>query len=259
MVPQAAVPAGGAPGFDASLPKVIATTLTQSRWTFPAFSRSRKSGCRAIFSMSMSKDTEQQYELLMEHHVKSLDSLAALGVPLPPFVAAPIAYVLTRQWNTAINEIEIYGRENAALDRLVSLWAMAKKYGITLDLHQKFPAHSRPADCGNEPFQRDAQHVSSERMRFLLTIVDRFSIPFAKNKCEDLFHSILKTAIRPMYDAFKTSPDTAARDHIVSAAAVCAAHEFQHRGFPGFMTRIFRNSSGFSRFLLWKIGAEERY
>lgn len=184
------------------------------------------------FLDAMSRDTEQRYEMLMKHHVHSLDSLAALGVPLPPFIAAPIAYVLTRQWNTALNEIEIYGRENAVLDRLVSLWTMSKKYGIALDFTTSSVLILDLLTAELNLFSETLSSVSSERMVFLLDLVDRFSIPFAKNKCEDLFHSILKTAIRPMYDSFTTSPDGATKDHIVSLLQFARRMNFNTGDFP---------------------------
>jgi Domain of unknown function (DUF3536) len=222
----------GAPAFDVLLPESYRDHPDAIALDLSCVFEESKVRLSRYFLDVMSRDTEQRYELLMEHHVKSLDSLAALGVPLPPFIAAPIAYVLTRQWNTAINEIEIYGRENAVLDMLVSLWTMAKKYGITLDFTKSSLLILDLLTAEMNLFSETLSAVSSERMRFLLTIVDRFSIPFAKNKCEDLFHSILKTAIRPMYDAFTTSPDTAARDHIVSLLEFARRMNFNTEDFP---------------------------
>jgi hypothetical protein len=181
---------------------------------------------------AMSKDTENQYALWMEHHVKSLDSLAALGVPLPPFVSAPITYVLTRQWNTAINEIEIYGREEAVYDRLLGLWALAKKYGITLDYTKSAQLILDLLTAELKIFSETLSIVSSERMRFLLNIVDRFSVPFAKNKVEDLFHAILKTAIRPMYDTFKTAQDNTQKEQVVTLLQFARRMNFNTDDFP---------------------------
>jgi hypothetical protein len=184
------------------------------------------------FLDAMSKDTENQYALWMEHHVRSLDSLAALGVPLPPFVAAPIAYVLTRQWNTAINEIEIYGREDAVFDRLLGLWSLSKKYGITLDFAESARLILDLLTAELKIFSETLSIVSSDRMRLLLNIVDRFSVPFAKNKVEDLFHAILKTAIRPMYDTFKTAPDNAQKEQVIRLLQFARRMNFNTDDFP---------------------------
>jgi hypothetical protein len=184
------------------------------------------------FLDAMSKDTEDRYTMLMEHHVKSLDSLAALGVVLPPFVAAPIAYVLSRQWNTAINEIEIYGREDAVFGRLLALWTMAKKYGITLDYTQSAQLILDLLIAEMQLFGETLGIVSSERLRFLLNIVDRFSIPFSKNKCEDLFHTILNSAIRPLYDAFKTGPDNGRKEQVVTLLQFARRMNFNTDDFP---------------------------
>ena len=221
-----------APGFDAARPESYRDNSHAIALDLSCVFEESKVRLSHYFLDAMSKDTENKYALWMEHHVKSLDSLAALGVPLPPFVAAPIAYVLTRQWNAAINEIEIYGREDAVYGRLLNLWTMAKKYGITLDYTKSAQLILDLLTAELKIFGETLSIVSSERMRLLLNIVDRFSVPFAKNKIEDLFHAILKKAIRPMYDSFKTAPDNAERDQVVKLLHFARRMNFNTDDFP---------------------------
>jgi hypothetical protein len=221
-----------APGFDASRSEGYRDHSDAIALDLSCVFEESKGQLSRYFLDAMSKDAEERFAMLMERHVKSLDSLAALGIPLPPFIAAPVAYVLTRQWNTTVNEIEIYGREDAVFGRLLALWNLSKKYGITIDFTESSPLILELLIAELKLFGETLSAVSSERMRFLLNIVDRFSIPLAKNKCEDLFHSILKTAIRPMYDTFKTRPGGPEKEQIVSLLQFARRMNFNTDDFP---------------------------
>jgi alpha-amylase/alpha-mannosidase (GH57 family) len=221
-----------APGFDRSNPGHFREHPESVSLDLSCVFEESKVRLSHHFLDAMSKDTEVQYAKWMEHNVKSLDSLAALGVGLPPFVAAPVTYVLTRKWNAAINEIEIYGREDAVFERLLSLWKVAKKYNITLDFERSAQLILDLLTAELNIFSETLSIVSSERMRYLLNIVDRFSIPFAKNKVEDLFHSILTKHIRPMYDAFKTTPDDTHKEQIVKLLQFTRRMNFNTDDFP---------------------------
>ncbi len=180
----------------------------------------------------MSKDTEEKYAKWMDYHISSLDSLSGLGVALPPFVAAPIAYVLTRQWNVALNEIEIYGQEEAVFQKLLDLWNLSKKFGITIDFSESAVMILDLVTAELKLFGETLSTASSERMRFLLNIIDRFSIPFSKNKVEDLFHGILKSTIRPMYDEFKSNHDDSQKEQIIKLLQFARRMNFNTDEFP---------------------------
>jgi hypothetical protein len=222
----------GAPGFNAARPESYQEDPNTVALDLSCVFEESKQRLSRYFLDAMSKDTEDKYAMWMERHVTSLDSLTALGVSLPPFVCAPIAYVLTRQWNTAVNEIEIYGREDAVFERLLALWNLSKKYGITLDYAESAQLILDLLTAELKIFSEALSIVSSERMRFLLNIIDRFSIPFAKNKVEDLFQTILKTAIRPMYDTFKNTPDDTRKEQVVTLLQFARRMNFNTDDFP---------------------------
>jgi len=220
------------PGFDPTQPEHFRNHPKAVALDLSCVFEESKVRLSHYFLDAMSKDTEAQYAKWMEHHVKSLDSLAALGVGLPPFVSAPITYVLTRQWNAAINEIEIYGREDEVFEKLLSLWSLSKKYSITLDFTRSAQLILDLLTAELTVFSETLSIVSSERMRYLLNIVDRFSIPFSKNKVEDLFHSILTKTIRAMYDEFKTATDDSQKEQLVKLLQFSRRMNFNTDDFP---------------------------
>ena len=71
-------------------------------------------------------------------------------------------------------------------------------------------------------------------MRYLLNIVDRFNIPFSKNKTEDLFFSILEKTLRPLYDEFKKTPNSEYRETIVRLVQFARRMNFNTDAYPVF-------------------------
>jgi len=184
------------------------------------------------FLAAMARDTREKYASWMERNERSLDSLSSLGVPLPPFIAAPIAYVLTAQWNTTINEIEIYGREDEIFNRLLDLWKKTKKYSITIDYTESTRLLLDLLVSELKIFAETLSQVSADRMRYLLNIVDRFGIPFSKNKTEDLFFSILEQSLRPLYEALKKNPDDENRETVIRLIQFARRMNFNTDSFP---------------------------
>ena len=184
------------------------------------------------FLSAMSRDTREKYALWMERNEESLASLSSLNVALPSFVAAPIAYVLTAQWNTAINELEIYGREDDVYARLLDLWKKTRRYRIALDFTESTRLLQDLLFAEVQIFSETLSFASCERMRYLLNIVDRFSIPFSKNKIEDIFHSTLRNTIRPMYSQFKKDPDSAQKETVLRLINFARRMNFNTDEFP---------------------------
>jgi hypothetical protein len=50
-------------------------------------------------------------------------------------------------------------------------------------------------------------------MQYLLSIVDQFKIPVAKNRIEDAFYFILKDTIRPLCDEFRKGQTPQPHEH----------------------------------------------
>ena len=185
-----------------------------------------------FFLGEMAKDTRKKYASWMERNEKILDSLSSLGVPLPPYVAAPIAYVLTATWNVTINEIEIYGREDEVWTRLLDLWKKSRKYGITIDYTESARLLLDLLLSELRIFGETLSEVSADRVRYLLNIVDRFGIPFSKSKPEDLFFSIMETTLVPLYREFRKSPNSVHRDTLIRLLEFARRMNFNTDAFP---------------------------
>jgi hypothetical protein len=164
------------------------------------------------FLEQLSKDTRQRYTAWMDRNEKIIASLCGLNVTIPDYVVAPIAYIIGDEWNMAVNELEVYGREDAVFLKLLALWKKVEKYKVKIDFARSTHLLDQLLSAELTLFSATLSFATSQRMRYLLNIVDRFNIPVAKNKVEDAFYSILAGPIRTLYEDYKKNPSPGAHD-----------------------------------------------
>ena len=159
-----------------------------------------------------SKDTLHRYTAWMDRNEKIITSLCGLNVSIPDYVVAPVAYLMSDEWNTAVNELEVYGREDAVFSRLLTMWKKVEKYNVTIDFTKSTLLLEQLLSAELTLFAATLSVATSRRMQYLLNIVDRFKIPVAKNKLEEAFYSILAGPISGLYDNYKKSPAPSPQD-----------------------------------------------
>jgi alpha-amylase/alpha-mannosidase (GH57 family) len=174
-----------------------------------------KSRFTDFFLKVISKNTYKNYFEWMGKNEKYLDSLFSFGIQLPQFVVAPIKYVLTIQWNKAISEIELYGNEEKIFETLLEISKKAHKFDININYEktQKIILDLLLAEL--KIYKETFNTISSDRIRYLLNIIDRFNIPLNKNKAEDIFYDILKEKFIPIYEEYKKSNDSNLKEIII--------------------------------------------
>jgi len=180
----------------------------------------------------ISEDTQNKYASWMDNNRGFLDSLTRLDMPLPSFIKAPVAYVLTHQWKNTVNAIEIYGQEEAVFAKLLDLWHISKKYSVEIDFAESAHLLLDLLLSELKIFSETLSIVSSDRMRFLLNIIDRFSIPFSKNKIEDSFFVIFNTSLRTIYNEFKTTSLAAEKEKLIKLLHFAKRMNFNTDSFP---------------------------
>jgi hypothetical protein len=148
----------------------------------------------------------------MDRNEKIITSLCGLNVSIPDYVVAPVAYLMSDEWNTAVNELEVYGREDAVFSRLLTMWKKVEKYNVTIDFTKSTLLLEQLLSAELTLFAATLSVATSRRMQYLLNIVDRFKIPVAKNKLEEAFYSILAGPISGLYDNYKKSPAPSPQD-----------------------------------------------
>jgi Alpha-amylase/alpha-mannosidase len=186
------------------------------------------------FLDQLAKDTHHNYLEWMDRNEKIIASMCGLNYPVPEYVVAPIVYVISGEWNRAINGLEVYGEEDAVYNTLLLLWKKARKYNIVIDFSESTRLLEMLLSAELTIFSASLSLASCERMRYLLNVVDKFAIPIAKNKIEDRFHSVLISAIRSLYEEHKKRPrhDPQSRENILRLLNFARRMNFNTDEFP---------------------------
>ena len=154
----------------------------------------------SYFLQKISRDTDTRFSIWMKNNERELDLLSSLSIPLPSYCTAPLTYVVQEQWNRLIARLETRGKEKEVFAELLELSRSIERFSIPIDFQ-------RCAGTLENLLISELTHLSEklnekycERVRFLLNLVDRFSIPVPKHKLEDLFYPILNRGIREFYE-----------------------------------------------------------
>jgi len=164
------------------------------------------------FLDQLSQDTRHRYTAWIDRNEKILASLCSLNFSIPDYVVAPIAYILSDEWNVTVNALEVYGEEDVVYTRLLELWKKVEKYNVKIDFTQSTRLLEELLSGELTLFSASLSDATSSRMSAMLTIVDKFGIPVAKNKVEEGFYEILTGPIRHVYETFKNNPEKSTQD-----------------------------------------------
>jgi hypothetical protein len=176
-----------------SHPEVVSLTLTD------IFQTSRENMVDYIHQ-NIFKDTYIKFSAWMQKNEQELDFLSRLNFPLAPYCMAPLTFVYNQQWNHLIRRLEQRGDEEEIVSKLRDLYALQDQFKITFDLKEGAGLLERIIIMELSALSIKLDSATCERIRYLLTIVDRFKIPVSKHKMEDVFCPILSGPIKAMYD-----------------------------------------------------------
>ncbi|HEX2958126.1 MAG TPA: DUF3536 domain-containing protein [Chitinispirillaceae bacterium] len=151
----------------------------------------------------IANDTGMRFGSWMKKNLSEINLLAHLDSSLPSYCAAPLSFVINRQWDALINSLKERNDDDALLTDLLDLQRNASKYGVVLDQKNSAAFLERTLLSELQNLTQNIEGDRCDRVRFLLNIVDRFSIPVSKSKLEDLFMPFLKTKVRDLYTTYQ--------------------------------------------------------
>jgi hypothetical protein len=152
------------------------------------------------FMRQIARNTRARYCSWMRTNDTVLGALAGLNGTLPAFLQGPVVYLLTSQWNTIIDGISEKGNEEDVLSQLLELHRKARMYGIRIDYSRCIALIEELLIEDIAGLERQLSAEACDRIRYLLNIVDRFSIPIAKHKIEDAFYPLLQGSIAQLHE-----------------------------------------------------------
>ncbi len=152
------------------------------------------------FLQRIAKDTNQRFGIWRNKHLRELDILSRLNQPLPSYCTAPLSFVFQDQWDSTIKKAATPGFEDELFSKLLEMFRTMNRFQVSIDLNNGAEVLEKILIDELKTLQDNLSIEKCDRIRYLLNLVDRFSIPVSKHKLEDMFHPVLKTKVQQLYD-----------------------------------------------------------
>lgn len=152
-----------------------------------------------LFLKRISDDTNARFSTWIKKHERELDILSLLKSSLPTYCTAPLSFVFQEQWNKTIMRLGKKGSEEKAFSKLLQLDRDMQRFEITIDLKKSAALLEDILVSELKRLSCDPGAEKCDRVRCLLNVVDRFSVPVTKSKLEDLFHPVLNIEVKKLH------------------------------------------------------------
>ncbi|MCL2219515.1 MAG: DUF3536 domain-containing protein [Chitinispirillia bacterium] len=149
-----------------------------------------------FFLDRMAKDTDSRFHGWMEQNEQNLNVLTRLDYPLPAYCSSPVGYILQNRWDAQIQKLERAGTEELVMTELVAIDSLIQQYKSLIDKKKEALMMQNLIIRGLETLQHRPSIKMCERLKYLLDIVDKFSVPVSKSKLEDFFFPVYDGAIK---------------------------------------------------------------
>lgn len=158
-----------------------------------------------LFTEQLDRTTIMQYTTWVEKHHSILKALIALHLKLPDYLYGPLSYVINSQWNVAVTGLNGGDLSDEQFLQLRSIHEKSQQYGIPIDFSTSAPILQRMLLQEMKSFSETLSSECCDRMRYLLNIVDRFSVPLTKSRLEDTFYDLYSMTIKKLYEEYLSS------------------------------------------------------
>ncbi|MBN1982571.1 MAG: DUF3536 domain-containing protein [Chitinivibrionales bacterium] len=163
---------------------------------------------------------------------------------LTPMLRHLLTLIFTGKWNLILKTIESGPFEEKQIIELRQIWQQSQRYNITIDLTRTIEVIQKLLQAEMESFSQTLSLESCHRMRYLLNIVDRFSIPLRKSSLEDWFFFIFHTSIQTMYKSIieTENPTFEQKSLLLQLLSFARRMNFNTEGYSiQFLTRMMHD------------------
>jgi len=197
VIPTKSVPSGSAkPDAWTSHPDAKMFTLADLFY-------SSRSDLSEFFLNLMSMDTDNRFMGWMVQNEHNLNVLTRLNYPVPDYCSSPVGYVLQNRWDAQIKKLEHWGNEESVAAELGTIDGQGDLYAVPVDKKRSAPALQTVIIRALEMLQKSPSARVCDRLRALMDIVDKFSVPVSKSKLEDFFYPVQEGVLNEIYGRYK--------------------------------------------------------
>jgi len=200
VVPAKSVPPGsGKPEAWTSHPDAKLFTLSD-------MFHSSRGDLSEFFLNLMAKDTDSRFMGWMEQNEHNLNVLTRLNYPVPAYCSTPVGYVLQNRWDAQIHKLEHlhWGSEESAAAELDEIDKLSGLYTVPVDKKRCAGVLQTVVMKTLETLQQRPAAKVCDRLRALMDIVDKFSIPVSKSRLEDFFYPVHEGVMNDLYGKYRS-------------------------------------------------------
>ncbi|KMQ52576.1 alpha-amylase [Chitinispirillum alkaliphilum] len=152
------------------------------------------------FQSKMISDTYERFENWYSKNISHMQFLSKLDLNIPSYILAPMGFVFQNKWNSLIEELKIFGKEEEVFSQLLQLHNLIHRYDADVDFKQTAGILQQIIVDELVSLRDSLTAEKCNRLRCLLNVVDKFSVPVEKNKLEDIFSLFLSGPVTELYN-----------------------------------------------------------
>jgi alpha-amylase/alpha-mannosidase (GH57 family) len=152
-----------------------------------------------VYLDRIGRHSQAKFESWLHTNEQDLLLLQSFHPRLPDHFRAPIEFELQKEWDTQFMHLEQPGNEAQCIEELAATEQRAAHFECTLNLSRSGNLAEKLLTAELSQLADDLSIDRCDRIRYLLSTVDRFSLPVSKHRLEDIFHPVLEGPVTELY------------------------------------------------------------
>ncbi len=160
-----------------------------------------------IYLQKIARRSDKRFASWLQSNEEDLTLLQSFYPAIPDFFHAPLLFILQQKWHAVFSKLETPGEEQSCVAELAALQKRLDHFKKSIDLKQSAACCEKLLTGELEKLTESLNIDRCDRIRYLLNIVDRFSLPVSKHRLEDIFYPILTGAVTDLYHEAVSNED----------------------------------------------------
>ena len=152
-----------------------------------------------IYLEKIARHSEKKFAAWLQSNESDLALLQSFYPAIPESFHAPLLFILQQKWDALFLKLDTIGEEEACIKELAALRKRLDHFKSTIDLTRSTAFCEKLLIKELEKLSKHLNGESCQRIRYLLNIVDRFSLPVSKHRLEDIFFPVLIGPVQALH------------------------------------------------------------
>ncbi len=177
----------------------IESNSQTGRYTLSDLFLSIRNDIADFYLEKIRKKTTPLFSKWTQSNEPDIKVLQSFYPSIPEYYRAPILFMFQQRWDALFSRLGIQGSEDDCVKEMAYLQKELDYYKMSIDTENSAAVCEKLLVEELEDLAVELNEKKCERIRYLLNIVDRFSLPVSKHRLEDIFFPILTGKVRSLY------------------------------------------------------------